>query len=63
MILAGKRKPIRASEDTPITHVWVSRLALAVVLGLGLMHYWDGWLIWGALLLFMGVRHPPPLDP
>ena len=44
-------------------HIWVSRLSLATILALGLTRYWDGWLIWGALLLFMGVRHPPPLDP
>jgi len=30
---------------------------------LGLMRWWDGWLIWGLLLLLLGVRHPPPLDP
>ena len=44
-------------------HIWVSRLGLAVILALGVTRYWDGWLIWGLLLLFMGVRHPPPLDP
>lgn len=44
-------------------HIWVSRLALGGVLGLGLLRWWDGWLIWGVLLLFMGVHHPPPLDP
>jgi membrane-associated protease RseP (regulator of RpoE activity) len=44
-------------------HIWVSRLALGVVLGLGLLRWWDGWLIWGVLLLFMGVHHPSPLDP
>ena len=44
-------------------HIWVSRLALVLILTLGLMRWWDGWLIWGVLLLFLGVRHPPPLDP
>ncbi|MFQ5850635.1 MAG: site-2 protease family protein [Candidatus Binatia bacterium] len=50
-------------------HIWVSRLSLVVILLLGfvhilgLIHSWEGWLIWGLLLLFMGVRHPPPLDP
>ena len=44
-------------------HIWVSRLALVVILALGFMRWWDGWLIWGILLLFMGVHHPPPLDP
>ena len=43
--------------------VWISRSALALILALGLMRLWDGWLIWGLLLLVMGVRHPPPLDP
>lgn len=44
-------------------HIWVSRLALAAILALGLMRWWDGWLIWGLLLILMGVRHPPPQDP
>ena len=44
-------------------HIWVSRLALVAILTLGLMRWWDGWLIWGLLLLLLGVRHPPPLDP
>ncbi len=44
-------------------HIWISRLALAAILSLGLLRWWDGWLIWGLLLIFMGVRHPPPLDP
>jgi membrane-associated protease RseP (regulator of RpoE activity) len=44
-------------------HIWISRLALVAILLLGFLRWWDGWLIWGLLLLFMGVRHPPPLDP
>ncbi|HSC78324.1 MAG TPA: site-2 protease family protein [Candidatus Acidoferrales bacterium] len=24
---------------------------------------WPGWLVWGVLLLFLGVRHPPVVDP
>lgn len=44
-------------------YIWISRLALVVILLLGLLRWWDGWLVWGVLLLFMGVRHPPPLDP
>lgn len=44
-------------------HIWISRLALVIILLLGFLRWWDGWLIWGVLLLFMGVRHPPPLDP
>ena len=44
-------------------HIWVSRFAFALILGLGLTRYWDGWMIWGVLLLFMGLRHPPTQDP
>ena len=33
------------------------------ILTLGALRWWDGWLIWGVLLLVLGVRHPPPLDP
>ncbi|OGQ83041.1 MAG: hypothetical protein A3F90_19900 [Deltaproteobacteria bacterium RIFCSPLOWO2_12_FULL_60_19] len=43
--------------------IWIARLALATILMLGVLRWWDGWLIWGVLLLFLGVRHPPPLDP
>lgn len=44
-------------------YLWVSRAALLGILLLGVLRWWDGWLVWGALLLFMGLRHPPPLDP
>ena len=44
-------------------YIWVSRVALVSILSLGFLRWWDGWLIWGLLLLFMGLRHPPPLDP
>ena len=44
-------------------HLWISRLAVVAILSLGLLRLWDGWLIWGLLLLFMGAHHPPPLDP
>jgi len=43
-------------------HIWISWLAVVAILSLGLLRLWDGWLIWGLLLLFMGARHPPPLD-
>jgi membrane-associated protease RseP (regulator of RpoE activity) len=43
--------------------IWIARLALVTILTLGVLRWWDGWLIWGVLLLFLGIRHPPPLDP
>ncbi len=39
----------------------VSRLVFVVLVALGLVG-WMGWLIWAGLLLFMGFRHPAPLD-
>ncbi len=44
-------------------HFWVSRLALVVILSFGFMGWWYGWLVWGVLLLLLGMGHPPPLDP
>jgi membrane-associated protease RseP (regulator of RpoE activity) len=44
-------------------YIWVSRLTVLAILTLGVTRLWDGWLVWGILLLFMGVRHPPPVDP
>ena len=44
-------------------YLWVSRTASVAILSLGFLRWWDGWLIWGLLLLFLGLRHPPPLDP
>lgn len=44
-------------------YIWVSRLTVLGIFTLGLLRWWDGWLLWGLLLLFLGVRHPPPLDP
>lgn len=44
-------------------HIWFSRVALGAILALGILRWWDGWLVWGALLLFMGLHHPLPLDP
>lgn len=43
-------------------HIWVSRLAIAALFALGLARWWDGWLVWGLLLLVLGLRHPPPLE-
>jgi membrane-associated protease RseP (regulator of RpoE activity) len=44
-------------------HLWISRAALLAIISLGILQYWDGWLVWGVLLFFLGVRHPSPLDP
>jgi len=44
-------------------YLWVSRAALVGILSLGLLRWWDGWLVWGLLLLFLGLRHPAPADP
>jgi hypothetical protein len=44
-------------------YIWISRLTVVTLLALGILRWWDGWLIWGILLLFMGVRHPAPVDP
>jgi membrane-associated protease RseP (regulator of RpoE activity) len=44
-------------------HIWISWLAVATILSLGLLRLWDGWLIWGVLLLLLGARHPASLDP
>lgn len=44
-------------------HTWIARLTVGTVLTLGIFGQWYGWLIWGALLLFLGVQHPTPLDP
>ncbi|MFH0824177.1 MAG: site-2 protease family protein [Pseudomonadota bacterium] len=40
----------------------VSYGAFAVLIPLGIMT-WPGWLVFGALLVFLGLKHPPPLDP
>jgi membrane-associated protease RseP (regulator of RpoE activity) len=37
-------------------------LAVAIVLA-PMAFYWIGWLLWAALLLLIGSRHPPLIDP
>lgn len=44
-------------------HVWISRLAFLFIFSLGLLRWWDGWLVWGILLLFLGFRHPQCQNP
>lgn len=44
-------------------HIWISRLTFLFILSLGLLRWWDGWIVWGVLLLFLGFRHPACLDP
>ena len=46
--------PARSDIIARVTH-----MAL-VVLGI---FYWEGWLFWGLVLVFLGVRHPPVLLP
>lgn len=50
----------------PRGHRWISRVAIATLLPLGVF-YWVGWFIWAVLLSLTGMRHPnvphwPPLD-
>ena len=48
-------------------HAKLSKALVVVMVGLGLL-VWEGWLVWGALLIILGFRHPPiiyseiPLD-
>ena len=42
-------------------HRLISRLVLAVIFVLG-FRGWQGWFVWVALLLFIGVDHPPTRD-
>lgn len=42
-------------------HEKVSLLVIFILFLFGLL-FWPGWFIWGALLIFLGVRHPRPID-
>jgi membrane-associated protease RseP (regulator of RpoE activity) len=42
-------------------HRWPARVFLLVILVLGFQG-WTGWFIWTALLLILGIDHPPTLD-
>ena len=39
----------------------ISKFVFAGLLALGILG-WEGWLVWGILLLVMGFRHPPPVE-
>ncbi|MBF0317654.1 MAG: site-2 protease family protein [Nitrospirae bacterium] len=41
-------------------HKWISR-ALIVLLAVSGIWFWTGWLTWSALLLVLGISHPPVL--
>lgn len=49
-------------------HAAVSKLLIGVMFIMGLL-LWEGWIIWGVLLILLGFKHPPivyssvPLDP
>ncbi|MGB6067282.1 MAG: site-2 protease family protein [Desulfomonilaceae bacterium] len=40
----------------------ISVVVFAFLIPLGIL-LWPGWLIFGILAFFLGLRHPPPLDP
>ncbi|WP_420266790.1 site-2 protease family protein [Candidatus Magnetominusculus dajiuhuensis] len=50
------------------SNIWISRV-LVVCLALMGIEYWNGWLFWAALMVVLGLRHPPvifneiPLEP
>lgn len=41
-------------------HIHISKILVPVLIVLGFF-LWEGWLIWGVLLLILGLRHPPVL--
>ncbi|MEW6599841.1 MAG: site-2 protease family protein [Nitrospirota bacterium] len=43
-------------------HAWISKGMLPVLVVLGII-YWEGWLIWAVLMIFLGYRHPPVVYP
>jgi membrane-associated protease RseP (regulator of RpoE activity) len=42
-------------------HRKVAIVTLLALAGMGVA-YWPGWLFWAGLSLFLGLKHPPPLD-
>lgn len=43
-------------------HAWISKGMLPVLVVLGIV-YWEGWLIWAVLMIFLGYKHPPVVYP
>jgi membrane-associated protease RseP (regulator of RpoE activity) len=41
-------------------HRWISRFIILALIPLGLL-YWYGWIVWAALFLLLGMRHPPTI--
>ena len=41
---------------------YLSWVTIAVLIGLGLSTVYLGWLLFAMIILFLGVRHPPPLN-
>jgi len=45
--------------------LWAKRISIVVLIvlvPLGVL-LWPGWILFGALAFFLGLKHPPPLDP
>lgn len=43
-------------------HRIISLLTIPVLIVLGIL-YWPGWLLWAALMIFLGYKHPPVVYP
>jgi membrane-associated protease RseP (regulator of RpoE activity) len=43
-------------------HAWISKGTIPVLIVLGIK-FWTGWLIWAALMIILGYRHPPVVYP
>ena len=55
---------LAAEKHRRVSRLFTLSLLLAGLLGWYYPQvFWQGWFIWGTLLLFLGVRHPPVLDP
>lgn len=42
-------------------HKLISRVVFLSLLAFGF--FWQGWFMWSAFLILMGLNHPPPMDP